>query len=406
MLQISPRARSFLLFGAAASIFILGSVFFFKIPPQVDERIHYLEILWIRNGTSFFPREVPSLPGYHWTLAILSRILLNASGEAMRLLSSGFSFLCLAVFFILAKKIDEESAVWKTLLFLFFPILFPYFFLLYTDAYSMLLVFASLACGLNRRLWWAGFLGILSMLVRQNNLIWLGFIALIAYLEENGSFQSRPDLRVLCKKYVFFIFGGIFFLLFVIVNQGLVFGDQSRHPVSLSLENLTMCLFLFFFLFLPHNLSVIKKGWGLVLKQKISWGVFAFVFAVYVLSFRIRSIYNDPVNLGFFLHNRLLGWITSSLGIKVACFLPIAGSLLALYGTTLQRRSFYLLYPFTILFLVPLLHVEPRYYFIPFCLFLLFKERGTFRSDFATLVLYLPVIIYLMAGIRFSWFFP
>lgn len=406
MIKTSERLKGFTFFGIALLTFIGGWWYFKDMPPKVDEQIHYLQVLLILNGTSFFPQEVPALPGYHWTLSFLSWMVHDRSGETLRFLSSCFSFVCLTVYFLLAKKIDATTASRRTSLLLFFPLLFPYWFLLYTDAYSMLFVLAALLCALRQRLWWAGFWGILSLLVRQNNLVWLGFIAALVFVESGGSLRSWQDLRAWSRKFAFFILAFALTALFVFYNKGLVFGDKTHHPLSVSLENLCVCLFFFFFLFFPHNLSVIKKGWELLSQKKYLQISLLLFFIAYCFFFEIRNFYNDPTRFGFFLHNRLLGLMTSNLPVKLLCFLPVGGALLVLFATPLARPSFYLVYPFTVLFLVPVLHVEHRYYFIPFSLFLLFKKHGSARLDWITLAFYIPTAIFLMVGIRAGLFFP
>ena len=80
-------------------------------------------------------------------------------------------------------------------------------------------------------------------------------------------------------------------------------------------------------------------------------------------------------------------------------FLPIGYSILSLCVTPLARRSFYLLYPFTLLYFVPNAVIEIRYGFIPYALFLLFKEKDSERNVLFTLAIYAVAIgsvLYLM----------
>jgi len=66
---------------------------------------------------------------------------------------------------------------------------------------------------------------------------------------------------------------------------------------------------------------------------------------------------------------------------KLVLFIPVALSVLALGVTRLQQRSFYWLYPFTLLSLIPFWLVEPRYYFVPYSLFILMQERRSPRLE-------------------------
>lgn len=405
MIKLSERIQLFFFWGIILEIFILAGQFFWTARPLVDEQSHYLQTLLVLGHKTLWPQLVPTLPGYHWTLAFLCWITHNSSGEIMRFFSSSLSLLCLYVFFLLAKKIDKNSAMIKTALLFFLPLIFPFWFLLYTDAYSMLLIFASLLCILDRRFWWAGFFGGLSFLVRQNNLVWVAMIAGIGFLESSIALKSWDDFKFWSKKLFVYIVVFEIAILFFVWNQGLVLGDKDNHPLIFSLENTFVFLFLFFFIFLPYHVRAIKKGWGLLWQKKTFVIALVISFIAYFFFFKVRNFYNSPIIFKFFLHNRLLGLMTLNPTVKALCFLPILGSLLAIIGTPLKQRSFYLLYPFTLLFLILLFHVEPRYGFIPLTLFLLFKESDSLQEDLITLALYIPAAIFLMMGIRAESFF-
>jgi len=110
--------------------------------------------------------------------------------------------------------------------------------------------------------------------------------------------------------------------------------------------------------------------------------------------------------MGRFFRNLFLWEILRTPVSKSLYFLPIAYSILSLCVTPLKSRSFYLLYPFTILFLIPLPLIEIRYEFIPLALFLLFKEPDSERITVFTLATYVvpsAIIIYSMTA---EMFFP
>jgi len=105
----------------------------------------------------------------------------------------------------------------------------------------------------------AGLIGIASIIVRQNNIIWLFFIFILIYALENNSF-NKYSLKAHLKKSWIFLLGFLAFLIFAILNKGIAIGDKESHPLaSLHFSNIYFMLFLFFFLFLPLNLSNLKK---------------------------------------------------------------------------------------------------------------------------------------------------
>src|SRR3546814_11420877 len=83
---------------------------------------------------------------------------------------------------------DPHASRSAALLF-FLPFLFPYYFLVYTDVLSWLLVLCALLATLERRHVLAALALALSIGVRQNNVVWAGFMPLLALwptLQEAG----------------------------------------------------------------------------------------------------------------------------------------------------------------------------------------------------------------------------
>ncbi len=389
-------APTILLFCFVLSL-LAGSFILVKNTPTVaDENVHYRQIIAILSGQNLMPNECPYLPGYHWTMAGLSRILHDSRGPAMRFSSTLLSFFCFIAFFLLARRIDKNSAIQKSLLFFLCPIFFTILPLVYTDFYAMMFVFLALLLALDRRLWLSGIVGILGLLVRQNNIIFLVMIAMIAYLEQYAPRYRWKEVKPWIGKFFFFFLAVILMVVFVIWNKGFVFGDKIAHTFSLSCSNLFFLLFSLFFLFLPFHLSNAPKILVFLRKNKLMWVVLLETFLVYALFFRADHPYNQ---LARFLHNWILWDMARSIPLKCLYFIPIAYSILSLCVTPLRQKSFYLLYPFTILFLVPNAVIEIRYGFIPYALFLLFKEKDSERIMLFTLAIYvvgIGSILYLM----------
>jgi len=389
----------------AFAFFVLACGFWIvrHMIPIADEELHYKQIMGIVEGRNYFPDKCPYLPGYHWTMACFSMLVHQAYGITMRIFTTLLSFLSVTSFFFLAKKIDPESAIRKSLLFVFFPFFLPFFPLIYTDIYSMMFIFLSMIFALKGRFWISGLVGILGLLVRQNNIIWVLFIALIAYFEHCPPQQRWKDIKSWIPKFTFFFLAIALTIAFALWNKGLVLGDRTHHELSLTCGNLFFMLFLFFFLFLPHNLSNFPKIVRFLKDNKLMWLVLAEIFLVYFLFFKANHPYNQ---MGRFFRNLFLWEILRTPVSKSLYFLPIAYSILSLCVTPLKSRSFYLLYPFTILFLIPLPLIEIRYEFIPLALFLLFKEPDSERITVFTLATYVvpsAIIIYSMTA---EMFFP
>jgi alpha-1,2-glucosyltransferase len=73
---------------------------------------------------------------------------------------------------------------------------------------------------------------------------------------------------------------------------------------------------------------------------------------------------------------------------------------------SLQQKAFLLLYPATVLALLPIWMIEQRYYLAPFTLFLLFRKAEAPWLEWI-LTLWLAILSFLiLGGIRSDSFFP
>ena len=394
------RALYFLM---AAGILLATSFLLTRNLPQVaDENVHYRQILnTLENRVFTIDPYLVMPPGYHWTVALPSLLLHDSRGSTLRLTTTFLSFLCVLAFFLLARKIDRNSAVGKSWLFLIFPLFFPFYSLLYTDLYSMMFVFLALLLALEERLWLSGIVGILGLLVRQNNIVWLAFIALVAYLGNDDPEHRWEDIKRQIPRFFFFFLAAVLTVAFIIWNKGFVLGDRVHQPLSFNFNNLFFLLLLYFFLFLSLNLSNFQKIVIFLRQHKLMWIVLAEVFLVFALFFKADHPYNQ---FGRFLHNWILWDMARSFFNKCLYFVPIAYSILSLCVTPLRKKSFYLLYPFTIVYLLPNAIIEIRYCFIPFALFLLLKEPDSDRITLFTLATYIvpvAVFMYLLCNLTF-----
>lgn len=395
--------KEIIFFACVVAIFICGCLWTKNMLPTSDEQVHGAQVFSILSGSDLFPKLCPYLPGYHWSMAVLMALTHSQSFLAMRIWTSILAFLCFLAFFMLAKQIDQKTAMQKSFFFLLFPLIFPFFFLIYTDLYAMLYVFLSLWAALNQRLWLSGIFGILSILVRQNNIIWITFIAVLAYFQNYYPQYQWIDVKRWFSKFFFFFLTAILFILFIFWNKGPILGDKSHHFVTLTGSNIFFSLFLFFFLFLPQNLKNLPKIVAFLKQNKIMWLILIELFLVYCLFFNANHPYN---RFGRFIRTWMMLIMTASFPNKILSFLPIAYSILSLCVTPFHRPSFYLVYPFSVLFLLPFAFVEIRYSFIPFSLFLLFKEKDSERIMMMTHAINIVVIGCLLFLMFDGSFFP
>jgi len=251
----------------------------------------------------------------------------------------------------------------------------------------------------------AGVVGFFSLFVRQNNIVWLGFMcAFICYEKYNVKFDLQT-LKHYIKDCLAFIIGFAIFTVFIIVNKGIAVGDKGMHPAySLHLGNIFFMLFLFFFLFFPLNISNFSKITRFLKGNKNIGLLIMVVFLVYQFTFSNTHPFNQE-KYNFFLRNKILIYFSSTTLLKILFFIPVAYSLLSIKVTELSKKPFYLIYPFTILYLIPSWLIEQRYYLIPFTLFMLFKKEQTKLVTYSTITIYVLSSAILFYGIRMKRFF-
>ncbi len=369
----------------------------------VDEKFHYSQIKKFINKDFTHHPKITTIPGYHAILALFAYIFNVSSIAPIRLLSLFFSIASIPIFFLSSLKICEESSMIKTMQYYFFPILFPFFFLLYTDVSSLLMILISFYFLLNQKYKLAGIMGILSLFIRQNNIVWLAFMCVFIHFEKYNFEFSAKIFQKSIRDYWIFIIGFILFTIFLIINKGVAIGQKSMHPSFLfRTGNIFFMMFLFFFLFLPLNISNFQKIVQHIEKNKKIIIIIAIVFLIYMFTFVNDHPYNWS---GYFIRNKILIYFTSTIVLKTLFFIPIAYSILSISVTKLHRKSFYILYPATLIYLLPSWLIEQRYYLIPFILFILFKKEESKFVEYLTITFYVLASTGIYLGIRNNFFF-
>jgi alpha-1,2-glucosyltransferase len=381
-----------------------------------DERIHRLEIVTLAGGNLEIVNKLTMFPGYHAMVALLAWLTGAQCTTALRMLSALVGLPVIVTFYLTVRQLTPRFAAVATLQFAFLPILFPLFFVLYTDAFSLLLVLLSVLLVLRHRRNAAAAVAILSVLVRQTNILCLAFVLGLAYLEDHGPTLSREKLVSALRQNLLFVLGLAGFAGFVVVNGGVAVGDQSAHPLKLSLGNVYLFLFLYFFLSLPVYLADLKFTLARLADKRVLglslvlYGVFMSTFVndhpynqVSVRTFKFATA--ELVGHAPFLRNELLHLATQSALTKTVFFIPVLLSCLLLMKTKLAQPRLLLIYPLLLLLLTPSWLIEQRYSLVPLALLLLARERRSPTLEYATAVLGIVGSAYFAYGIDQHLFF-
>jgi alpha-1,2-glucosyltransferase len=402
-LKTNWGVRHALALSAILVVLLAEFVYMSRAPELVDEGANWKQIVIFLNRELSLKPGLNVIPGYHALIAAALMAFQKSGIYSARFLTTWISFASVIVFYLLTWKVYSRPSLMKTFQYAFFPLFFPFFSLIYTDILAMMLVLLAFYLVLWERYTLSGIVAVLSILARTNNIVWFAFLYFFIYYTNYGlNWRALP--RSIRQTWVYWLGFGLF-IVFVVTNEGVALTDQGMQPLeNLHTGNVFYLLFLFAFLFLPLNLANIPKFLRLIVDKR--WVVPAGLgaFLIYLLTFQSTHPYNHS-HPDYFLRNQLLINITDAVSLKSAFFLPVAWSLLSLGVTRLQQKRFYWLYPFTLLSLLPIWLIEPRYAFVPLSLFLLFREEGSSLVERTTLAIYVITSIVLLPPLRSEMFF-
>lgn len=338
-----------------------------------DEGFHAQQIWDFYSGRWVIRKDITMIPTYHAAEALLIKMVGVYNDRYLRVLSFGGSLvLPLAAFGIARRQVPREAGR-RVLQTFFFPLLFPFFFLVYTDCWCLgallgLFYFAG-------RRWFvpAGVCGLLAVALRQDSVLWVGLAWLQAALEGGPPLCWRTVLRNGAKRAWPLLVVMLLFVGFVIENHGVAVGDRTQHQTGFNVTNLYSLLIWAWVLFLPVNLRAVpvvvravRRRWWLAL---IGIGC----LPLFVLTFSNTHPYNHP-SMRDWLHNQLLYYMGLGTTARVLFYLPAAWMTLTFAVTKFPTWRHALVLPFGALYACMHPLVEPRYYLASLVLFQLWRE--------------------------------
>lgn len=397
-LETPPRSSStglaWLIAALVVAITCLVATWQFSKTPSIgDERFNGPQAQRIQQGDWEADPMIVMPLTYHAVIAGVANVLGVEGMQAYRIISLLLSIPAVFVFHRLCAYLPEPNRAIRTLQFFFLPALFPYFFVVYTDVFSLLLLLLAILLLEKRLDWAAGLLAIASTAVRQNNIIWLAFLMVMIHVRDHGWTLGVAALRSTAARCWTFGVGFALFALFVAINGGIAIGDKSMHPsFKLYSGNLFAALFLCGLFFLPLHLVNIPQACRRVLRHW--WWIIPSIIATYCL-YQFTFAADNPYNPA--MQKLLINKIADSVDIRMDTirtkfwrflfFVACASTMLSLAVTPFRSKAHYLLYPASVLFLAPSWLIHARYYIIPFTLFLLFRKGHALWAEAATLLI-------------------
>lgn len=386
----TPHSATFI---SCCAFFVLTAVLFFLPDKQklyVDEKAHYSQIIAIVNGRFKMVDQASMLPGYHFLMAGIALLFKTVNITFFRFISILIGSITIYYSLKLWAHLNGRLNMRNALVFISFPTIAPYFFLMYTDILSLLLFIAALYYGLKKKYQLSVLLGILNLGVRQSTFFWYIFSFVLIFLMHYPVLKLE-FLKEYFKKSWLFIIGIILFIAFVIVNKGVAIGQKEMHPgSSIHLGNIFFYLFLIGLFILPFRVKKVRE------LNYIHYLTIALVFLIYLFNFHSTHPFN-LFDTTYFLRNDILRFATSSLYAKFLFFIPICAGILIMFQFYEENRKVFFIYViFGALSLLPIWLIEQRYYFIPVMLLFLYGIKDDSKTYNSMIFGYMMVSLLLL----------
>ena len=368
--------------------------------PCCDEGVHIPQIQYFLRGDFTIHPYLSMIPGYHWLIAVLLKISSGSSIAAMRIASSLFSLAAAGFFFAIRRSQGDHNALQSAAMFFFLPFLFPYHFLIYTDVLSLTLVLAATLASLKRRHMLAAITITASIMVRQNNVVWAGFLPLISLWPVIQTSIRTPSRYWRDAIYVGtpYLLPVAVFIAYWIWNGSISMSSAVKvsHPdASFHAGNIYFALFLFA-LFFPYPMwSGVKQ---LLSQRRTAPWVIAIVL-LFVIFAKLRGSYDNVVTPeNYFIRNHFIAMVQHDLPRRLfAALVGLAACSIAL--TKFEHPAGVLIYPFAAFYLSSSWLIENRYALIPFALWMALRKVQSQKAERYTLVAWVAACVFFGWGI-------
>ena len=375
---INKNSCLFMIFLLIALI-VWVSVIFLGNNTYADGSAHIRQIHRFIKGNYHLMSQITTIPGYHITVAFIASFFHHLNARQIHLISLALSLITIPIFYLIAKKFQAKNSLLKTLQYIFFPLTFFYFPLLYTDIFSLLIVLIAFYFVLSKRYWLSSLFSFLSLLVRQTNIVWVVFFWVYTYILENKFKLSLNLIFSHLRRGIGYVITSILFFLFVLINHGVSIGDRVNQQIGFYMGNIYFFLFLSGLLFLPIIIGTyFKKPTKFIFKKNIIWGIIIGLILVLLFIFSPLKIHKYNLKMSF-LRNIILSFAYHKYAWAYAGSIFIGTVTLALMKF---KENSFILFPFIFICLAPSLLVEQRYTIIPMVFILLFREELDFKSEF------------------------
>lgn len=383
-------------------------------PQRVDEQHHFRQIKSFLRGNYTPDEKLAMLPGYHAAVAVLAKALRFESLATMRLVSVIAGFIVAALFYWMnwmgpsdersdGGERDATTAALRTAQFYYLPILFPFTFLVYSDAVSLIPVLGMIAAAMRRRHLLAGALAMVSLLCRQNNIFWVSLALAITYVDAEGVKLSVASLARHANKSWLLVLAHLAFVVFVIVNRGVAINDRSSNVLGIFWNNLFLALLCVTLFFLPMHIANAPAMLALVNRRPLA--CMAALVVTGVIFFWPHAIHTYNADQ-YMLKNWVVWHMHDYPAFRVGAFVLVLLALWSLAVTKLRTPWMWVIYPFIVISLITAWVVEPRYWIIGLSLFVFARARQPAWVEYSTATIMFVLALVMFRGVETMVWFP
>ncbi|MGH8173821.1 MAG: hypothetical protein ACREPX_11795 [Rhodanobacteraceae bacterium] len=372
-----------------------------------DELDHYSQIVLFRRGEfRVYTDYLTTIPGYNLLVAAILWIFRAESLDAARLVNAAFALIGVAGFHSLRRHLWPGTQTLATAQLLVLPILVPLFFLVYTDMLALaLLVWATFAT-LKQRHWISALLLTALIGVRQNGVVWAGFLAVMAAwpLWSGRGLQAWKSILARAIPY------GVPVAAFVVFwawngSISLSHGQAAVHPdTTPHAGNLYFALFVAGVLLPLQSIAGLKDFAAHAKRHRWLFAIPLLLFAAFWFGFRADNPFN-ALFPHYYVRNAFLLAVDSEPALRALVGAVVVLGACGLAFTRLRPTYAVWLFPFAALFLSASWLIEQRYTMVPLVLWLAFREQRGRAIEWATLALWLALAVWLFRGMIAVRFF-
>ncbi|XP_058059029.1 putative Dol-P-Glc:Glc(2)Man(9)GlcNAc(2)-PP-Dol alpha-1,2-glucosyltransferase [Anopheles bellator] len=363
----------------------------------IDEEFHLRQgVHYCQGRFQVWDPKITTFPGLYLASAVVLNQLQFCTVYSLRLISLIASIVNTVLMYKIRKNFINQKTnpdlLLETASLSLLPPLYFFAHLYYTDVLSVTVVLLLLLASERRQHTLAAFWGLCAVLMRQTNIVWVGFVCgsrAIDLLLSRGNLQQtllspyrlKNLIADVVDKFWAYITVMASFLAFLVLNGSIVIGDKTAHEAAIHLPQ----LFYFAMFFAMFSSSLVLPALSTTLKTVLRWWHVTLIACLLVGAIVHFNTIVHPYLLAdnrhytFYLWNRFYGrwWYARFLPVPLYV---IAGLLVWKTSTQHQSSGFVIFSVAAVIASLALQKLlEVRYFLLPFLVLRLLRKGGVSR---------------------------